>query len=695
MRELGTTSEFLQWVEEVDKIYLYGAGNICDKIIKIMCELGKDYKIQEILVTNELVNKPNIHGIDVKEFKKKEVNFNIPILIAVSEIYRQDICNLLFNNNFDEKKIVILSDQFEKELTESLFDCKISNLVKKITEVAQEKCNDEKKDIMFVSPPYWDVYSPFSAVPCLVAKLVEEGFSCSQYDIGIKCIHNLLKNNWGNGIKYVTSKNYYDKRVKIYQKNCYNNLEEYIEGVSFLKKGYESLKEIKENYVNYNPVQKRVLDTFYDYIYVSDISNIDFDECKNIEKCLKYSDITNLIETLNQQEVLNMFRNIPDVVGLSITSVCQFIPGCILAKVIKMCFPHVKIILGGSCADLFFKSSYPQKTDIKKYFDYIVLGEGETALVGLLKCFKGEEKLENVPNIICWNPDGTASVKTQIVEDVNCLPAPCYDGLDLDMYLAPRLILPYQTSRGCHYGYCAFCNHDEKYRHNYRTKDMKKVVQELLFMSKRYNTNYFQFVDEAIRPDCFELMINEMDKYDEFKEMKWIFYSRVSRLYTAEMLEKARKNGCEMVMFGVETMNQRLLNFIRKGITADTSKYCLELFHNSGIKTYAWLMCNLPSETIEEAEQDLRDIQAMQDSIDAFYVGPFSLSKNTDMYEKPEKYNIVNRDVKDSLRFDSHNEGRIIDKERMLAFYRNEYLQYQQRCCSSANRYTIFFEKNM
>ena len=31
-----------------------------------------------------------------------------------------------------------------------------------------------------------------------------------------------------------------------------------------------------------------------------------------------------------------------------------------------------------------------------------------------------------------------------------------------------------------------------------------------------------------------------------------------------ETLEKARNNGCEMVMFGVETLNQRLLKFIKK-----------------------------------------------------------------------------------------------------------------------------------
>ena len=545
---------------------------------------------------------------------------------------------------------------------------------------------------MFLSPPYWDVYSPFSAVPCLVGKLMQEGYKCCQYDIGILCIHTLLENNWDQGLKHISSQNFYEKHIKYYRKNCYKNYEDYLSGISFMSEGYKMISKIKNNYINYNAVQKRVLDAFYNYIYSTDTLDIDFDNCENIEQLIRLSDIENLVRTLKKESLSEIFENIPSVVGISITSTYQFVPGCVIAKVIKHCFPNVKIIMGGSCADLFVKSLYGPKKDINKYFDYIIVGEGETAIVQLMKCFEGKIEIDTVPNILSGDMDGQPVVTKQIIEDVNLLPTPCYDGLDLELYLAPRLIIPYQTSRGCHYGYCAFCNHDEKYRHNYRAKDIKNVIGDLLSLSKKYNTNYFQFVDEAIRPDCFEMMVEEMDKYPEFKKMKWIYYSRVSRQYKKETLEKARNNGCEMVMFGVETLNQRLLKFIKKGILAETSKYCLKLFHDAGIKTYAWLMCNLPSETVEEAKQDLRDVMELEKYIDAFYVGPFALSKNTDMYENLEKYNITKVCEKNALRFESHNDGQIIDKDEMLKFYRCNYAKYQLEYCSTANRYTVFFE---
>ena len=236
-------------------------------------------------------------------------------------------------------------------------------------------------------------------------------------------------------------------------------------------------------------------------------------------------------------------------------------------------------------------------------------------------------------------------------------------------------------------------NHDEKYRHNYRSKQMDQVINDLLTLSGKYNSKCFQFVDEAIRPDCFRNMIEEMDKHKEFKDMKWFYYSRVSRQYDEELLRKAYANGCRMVMFGVESFNQRLLNFIKKGITADTSKYCLELFHKCGIKTYAWLLCNLPSETLEEAKKDLEDVKQMKEYIDAFSVGIFRLERNTDMYISPEKYNITYIDPNDPRKFHSHKDGIPIDKDSILNFLEQEYASYQKSCNALGNRYTVFFEE--
>ncbi|MDE6845124.1 MAG: B12-binding domain-containing radical SAM protein [Lachnospiraceae bacterium] len=690
MIELKNIQEFEQWLVAQNKIYLYGAGKMCDKLIKKIHHMGLKDSVQSILVSDISHTFKTLFGVNAVKFNANEISREIPILLAVAGLPQKEIMAFLQQQNINH--FVILSDDFENKLNENLNQIEAPELKEKIYDYSKNNSGQAPKDILFLSPPYWDFHSPFSAVPCLVAELKQHGYSVAQYDIGIHCIHHLIHEKWKESAEQCLTESFYNNTFKNYENNEYSSYEEYRDDMWFFKSDGFDVALVKTRYFELNAVQKRVLEAFYSKIYLFDITDIDFDRCSNLESEINQWYSRNMLETLFTEGLKEIFINIPKVIGISITSTCQFIPGCILAELIKHCRPDVKIILGGSCADLFANSSYAPKTDIKKYFDYIIIGEGETALVNLMRHFDNMAALDTIPNLMFIDSDNEIRYTKQIVEDVTRLPAPDYDGLNLDLYLAPELTLPYQTSRGCHYGYCAFCNHDEKYRHNYRSKQMDTVVKDLLSLSGKYNNKCFQFVDEAIRPDCFKDMIEEMDKHKEFKEMKWFYYSRVSRKYDEELLRKAHANGCEMVMFGVESFNQRLLNFIKKGITADTSKYCLELFHKCGIKTYAWLLCNLPSETLEEAKEDLEEVKRMHKYIDAFSVGVFRLERNTDMYISPEKYNIISINPDDPRKFQSHKDNVPIDKNSILNFAAQEYSRYQKECHALGNRYTIFFE---
>lgn len=689
MLEINNVKEFEQWIFEQDKIYVYGAGKIFDKIFKKMCHLNLYNKIQKIILSNLSQNFNTLFGIEIVKFNRDNISREIPILLAFP---KNQVAFSFRQQDIDEFNFVVLADDFVKQLNWDLNQLEMPGLIENLCIYSKEDSDTPEKDILFLSPPYWDFHSPFSAVPCLTAELKQNGYSVEQYDVGIYCMHYLIHEKWKEAAERCLTEHFYKSLFQEYENNVYQSYTEYKNDMWFFQMEEFDIDLVKRRYFELNAVQRRVLEVFYSTIYSYDMSNIDFNRCESLESEINQWYAGNMLRTLHNKELKKMFCSIPRVVGISITGTGQFIPGCILAATIKQCRPDVKIILGGSCADLFANSSYPRKTDIKKYFDYIIIGEGETALVSLMRYFDNEVALDTIPNLMFIDSDCEIRYSKQIVEDVNRLPAPDYDGLNLELYLAPEIILPYQTSRGCHYGHCAFCNHDEKYRHNYRSKQMDSVVKDLLALSKKYQNKCFQFVDEAIRPDCFKDMIEEMDKHAEFKEMKWFYYSRVSRQYDQELLMKARANGCEMVMFGVESFNQRLLTFIKKGIAADTSKYCLELFHKCGIKTYAWLLTNLPSETLEELKEDFEDVKRMKKYMDAFSVGVFRLEKNTDMYINPEKYNIISIDPNDPRKFQSHKDGVVVDKDSMFDFFDKEYRMYQQKCQASGNRYTLFFE---
>lgn len=684
-----TIADLKKLVDEQDKLYLYGAGSVGEKLVNALSEMTRLNKIQAILVTC-IEKKQSVCGIPIVEYQKSFIKDNEIILIATTA-YSKEILDSL--NKDGIKNTIVLVKDFEKILDEFICEQRIKKIYatkNRLLQEFKEKQGKSDYDIAFLTPPYWDVYSPFSAVPCLKAKLKQEGYSVYQIDIGIISIHYAIK-RYGNKVaKQLLSSRCYDELICCYEKNPYTSYEQYVNDMDFLRDESFDVKKVKTLYKSMNFVQKCVVDNFYQRIYSMNICGVDFDNCISIADSVEKYNLDFIWDIFEEESVKILFSSLPDIIGISITSSCQFLSGCLLAQFIHQIKPKTKIILGGSCADLFVNSEYPQKYDIYEYFDFVLIGEGETAITRVMQYLQGKIDISKIPNLAVINKNNQLSLNHMIVEDVLELPLPDYDDLNLELYLSPELILPYQSSRGCHYGYCAFCNHDDKYRHNYRTKIMKKVVEDLVALSKKYQAKHFQFVDEAIRPDCFRLLVDEMERNPEFTEIRWFYYSRVSREYNINILEKAYRNGCQMVMFGIESFNQRLLNFIKKGISAETSKYCLKLFKQCKIKTYAWLMDNLPSETIEEAKGDLEEVKRMREYIDAFSVGPFMLVKNTDMYKNPESYNIVEKNDKDPLRFQSHNNGQIINKEEMLRFDAEEYRKYQLNTFLFGNRYTLF-----
>jgi radical SAM superfamily enzyme YgiQ (UPF0313 family) len=195
----------------------------------------------------------------------------------------------------------------------------------------------------------------------------------------------------------------------------------------------------------------------------------------------------------------------------------------------------------------------------------------------------------------------------------------------------------------------------------------------------------------SLEPNFFKRLVHKMEETPAFERISWFCYLRVSGLYDEETVRLAKKNGCRLVMFGIETFNQRLLNHIRKGINAETSRKTLKLFHEAGIKTYAWMMVGLPSETAEDVTQDARDMAEMLPWVDAFSVGHFILSPNTDMARNPEPFNIVKYDPGDGKQYTSHFNHTLIENDAVKHAYIESYLPIKKRHVFYPNRYILYF----
>ena len=676
-----------------------------DRPILFMLKKGKIYQVASQL-EDKIFLSPLQKLFSIKN-KKDYKQITIAGIKIKKKLYRsssevnnrsKNICysDSITNRELLLSKLNILSTAYKAAISKQ----QKANIVLQIYELFTGKNpvaypykgNIDKKDVVLISPPYWDIYTPFSAIPCIIAELNKVGEKSQNIDLGILTFHKDFDELWKSKAQWLLSENFYNNDVAVLKNKIVSNYNEYLATVSFLSDDDFDIVKLKEIYPKLNSFQRGVLDKLFYMIMQERIVHPSLNSDFDLENDVLKQNINNLLKAIADFGLIEDFLNIPDIVGISVTSLDQLTMGCFITQIIRSINPNVQIIMGGSAVDIIRRTTDENVAKLFKYFDYLIIGEGETSARKLIKAIKNnKEDLSDIENLIYYQ-NGKLRFNEEIIECTENLNPPDYDGIDFSMYMAAEPMLSYQTSRGCFYGNCAFCNHDKKYRHNYRKKSISKVINDLRFLHEKYNIKHFQFVDEAIEPRYFAEFLNEFEKTELSKEIEWIYYSRVSPFYNEEIVKKAKKCGCRMVMFGVETFNQRLLNHIKKGIVAKQSIENLKLFHQNGIKTHAWLMSILPSETKDEIRYDVEMIKQYKDYIDVMAMGRFYLDTSTDMYANPQKFNIVKVNPCDGYDFISTYENKIINKKELNLIVDNEYYPTLKSLCFSNNRYVAYFD---
>jgi glycosyltransferase involved in cell wall biosynthesis len=547
-------------------------------------------------------------------------------------------------------------------------------------------------DVLFVTPPIWDVGAPFLAVPQLMGACRENGINSAQIDLSVIAFDEQLKKHGRQSIHYFFTEDFYNNDVAVWKDNPSKNYKEYLKRISFLNTNFIDMDLLRSEYKKGGTLERELINrltqniismmsspVFYSVYTIQELIDKSPIVPKVVRSCVMNSNITRLIQKSK-------------LVGLSITGISQIAYAIEIAKYVRKVNPVAKIVFGGSAVTLSTKNHKYNTAHLLKYADYLVAGEGETAIVSLSRyILENKGTLSEVPNLIWKNDDSFIRENNVMLEDIQGIPVASFDGLNFDDYLLPEPLLPYHASRGCFYGQCAFCNHDQEYRHNFRVKTAERAVEEILQIVKETGVRQIQFVDEALEPHFFNEIIRAMDSNQEFKDIAWLCYLRVSNYYTEEMVKLAVKNGLKLAMFGVETLIPRLLKFIKKGINADVSKNTLRLFHKNGAKTFAWFMYGLPSETVSEAAQDAEYIKEIVDVIDAFVYGKFMFSVNTDMSREPDQYNIVSFECGNKDEFVSHFDGQIIDLEKVYKAYQSIMNPVKHKTTFTDDRFVVFY----
>ncbi|TDJ57549.1 MAG: radical SAM protein [Nitrospina sp.] len=332
-----------------------------------------------------------------------------------------------------------------------------------------------------------------------------------------------------------------------------------------------------------------------------------------------------------------------DVLGISITSVEQVIPGLTLAHLIKEANKDIHITIGGS---VFTKlvDRLEQGSPLFDFIDSVIVHEGETPLLRLVEQLRGDRDFSKVPNLV-YRDKGQVKVNRPFAkEELNALPTPDFDGIPFDLYLSPERVLPVMGSRGCYWEKCAFCS--IPFDHiDFHVRYADTVAQDFKKLKEKYNCNYFFFTDEALPINFLKTFAQKL--VDSDINVQWTGELKFEKsLLRDNRLELLYKAGCRKLIFGLESYNQRVLEAMKKGCPLEVIDETVEQCIRIGIAMHFYILIGFPSETRDEVMDSVNfvmDNQAVLDSPGfSCIASQFDLEKGTPIAKAAEEYGVYN-----------------------------------------------------
>ncbi len=233
----------------------------------------------------------------------------------------------------------------------------------------------------------------------------------------------------------------------------------------------------------------------------------------------------------------DLIRENPDLVGISIPSGGQMLAGMTLAHLIKQAGLQCHVTVGGPQISM-LRDQLPRVPALFSLIDSAIVFDGELPLLRLTEALGGKGDLSGVPNLIYKAGDQI------LVNPASPLPhqrhgetgsSPDFDGLPLDRYLAPELVLPLITAHGCYHGQCAFCNVGYGGGKGFYPLPVEQVLDQIGTLRQKYGVRHIFFSDEAIPPRTLRLLSERLAA--QGAPIDWCGCARFEETLTKRLLE--------------------------------------------------------------------------------------------------------------------------------------------------------------
>ena len=320
-----------------------------------------------------------------------------------------------------------------------------------------------------------------------------------------------------------------------------------------------------------------------------------------------------------------------DIIGIGGLSsqykeIKQILPIC------RQIHPDALIVAGGG-----FVTYMPDKMlKLRPEIDIIAIGEAEETWADFLR--EGSQGDFSKVKGIAFRDNNGKIIFTEprpLIKDMDTLPYPAYELLDLDKYsenyqfclseemLSTKRKIHMITERGCP-RQCTFCTHNGMSRWDQivsigkekvrelddefgfqqiaRFNSPKFVVKHLKFLTEQYNLGYVFIADENLtsnRKRTIELC-NLMIKEGIPKKVKWGTAGDAASV-DDDVIALMKKAGCTFISYGGESASDKVLKYdIQKGTTRKNNQDAVDIMKRQGMEPIMTFMLGNPHEDVND-----------------------------------------------------------------------------------------------
>lgn len=302
------------------------------------------------------------------------------------------------------------------------------------------------------------------------------------------------------------------------------------------------------------------------------------------------------LDNLSPEETVERLAALsPDMVGITVWTDFWY-PCFNTVKLLRQRLPACKVVLGGPhCA------IYPRESLESAQADFLVAGDGEDTLLGLLAALNAGVPVGDLPGL--WRrEEGMIKEPSQpiaVIRDLGKIPPPDRRLLPYERYgsvLNPRdFETTMVTSRGCPFK-CVFC---KIYSQNVCIRPAEQVIEEFREIAA-LGIKDIQVYDDTFTWSKKRVMEICQGILDLGLEVRWAVRDRVNKA-DPEMYALMKRAGCYRIHFGVESGSKPILAATGKAVTLEEAERAVALAKDAGFDTLAYYMFGFLDETYADA----------------------------------------------------------------------------------------------